>query len=183
MGSTSARLDNTTLRDRTLWYDGSSSFTPEQLLQAIKTQDVRFVTELTPLIDEYNRCVSKEQQLTIKTDCDPIRAEWTIPSKYKNLDVVEYVSKAHYLLYQDIDPAELRTREKRLAHELLLFKRLRLFDVLRAIIWIINTLTVNDVVWGVGRGSSVSSYVLFVIGVHDVDSVTYGLDIDDFLRE
>jgi DNA polymerase III alpha subunit len=38
-------------------------------------------------------------------------------------------------------------------------------------------------VWGIGRGSSVSSYVLYVLGVHDVDSYAYDLDIGDFLHD
>jgi DNA polymerase III alpha subunit len=37
-------------------------------------------------------------------------------------------------------------------------------------------------VWGVGRGSSVASYVLFLIGVHRIDSMKYNLDYKEFLR-
>jgi DNA polymerase III alpha subunit len=54
--------------------------------------------------------------------------------------------------------------------------------ILRAITYVINTLQDKNIVWGVGRGSSVSSYVLYILGVHDVDSVKYNLDIADFLR-
>lgn len=183
MEHTSARSPKTILKDRTLWYDGASAYTPVQLLQAIKTRDVRYVTEMTPMIEQYNQHALKDHQLVVKTDCDPLSFEWTIPEAYKKLDVVDYLSRAHELLFEGTDTPELLLRERRLAQELILYQRHGLFDVLRAIIWIINTLTAKDTVWGVGRGSSVSSYVLFVIGVHDVDSFAYGLDIDDFLHQ
>ena len=40
----------------------------------------------------------------------------------------------------------------------------------------------NGVIWGVGRGSSVASYVLYLIGIHKVDSMYYDLPINEFLR-
>ena len=43
-------------------------------------------------------------------------------------------------------------------------------------------LKTNSIVWGVGRGSSVASYVLFLLGVHKIDSVKYNLDWREFLR-
>jgi len=40
----------------------------------------------------------------------------------------------------------------------------------------------NRVIWGVGRGSSVASYVLYLLGVHRIDSMYYDLDAGEFLR-
>jgi len=40
----------------------------------------------------------------------------------------------------------------------------------------------NGIVWGVGRGASVASYVLYLIGVHRINSIQYGLDWREFLR-
>jgi DNA polymerase III alpha subunit len=40
----------------------------------------------------------------------------------------------------------------------------------------------HNIVWGVGRGSSVASYVLYLIGVHKINSMYYDLDIEEFLR-
>ena len=40
----------------------------------------------------------------------------------------------------------------------------------------------NDVVMGVGRGSSVDSYVLYLLGVHKIDSIKYNLDYREFFR-
>ena len=49
-------------------------------------------------------------------------------------------------------------------------------------IWISENMSENDIVWGVGRGSSVASYVLYLIGVHRIDSIKYNLDWREFLR-
>ena len=54
-----------------------------------------------------------------------------------------------------------------------------LFPVLKVLIYIIDTMRKNNLVWGIGRGSSVASYVLYLIGVHKVDS-KYNLDIKEF---
>ena len=40
----------------------------------------------------------------------------------------------------------------------------------------------NKFIWGVGRGSSVSSYILYLIGVHRVNSLKFGFDIKDYLK-
>jgi DNA polymerase III alpha subunit len=48
--------------------------------------------------------------------------------------------------------------------------------------YIVDTLRDNKIIWGVGRGSSVSSYVLYLLGVHRIDSLKYQLDYREFLR-
>jgi DNA polymerase III alpha subunit len=53
---------------------------------------------------------------------------------------------------------------------------------LRYLKYLVDTLRKNNVVWGVGRGSSVASYVLFLIGVHRIDSLYYDLNVDEFLK-
>jgi DNA polymerase III alpha subunit len=48
--------------------------------------------------------------------------------------------------------------------------------------YLVDTLRKNIIVWGVGRGSSVASYILYLIGVHRIDSLYYDLDIAEFLK-
>jgi DNA polymerase III alpha subunit len=40
----------------------------------------------------------------------------------------------------------------------------------------------NNIVWGVGRGSSVASYVLYLLGIHKIDSIKYNLSPDEFFK-
>lgn len=178
-----AHLLSTELNGRTLWFDGASSYDPSILSKVARMYNVEHVDYIDESVRKYNQMVSKEQELTVKTDCKPLDYKWNVPDEYKTLDIVEYISEKHLLITANMDEDECIERDIRLATELKLFKKHGLFDVLRTVIFIINKLTTEDVVWGVGRGSSVSSYVLYVIGVHDVDSFMYDLDINDFISE
>jgi DNA polymerase III alpha subunit len=100
--------------------------------------------------------------------------DFDIPQYYKEIDVEQYLIN----LIPDQDPVKLQ----RVAHELEIFSARNLYPVLQLLIYIIDTMRKNHIVWGVGRGSSVASYCLYLIGVHKVDSIKYGLDINEFLK-
>lgn len=179
-----ALLLSTELKDRRLWFDGDSSYNPNKLYDLIQLYDVEYVDYFNTLVEQYNKQVSSAQQFKAKQECNPLQFQWVLPEPYLSLDVVDYVASRHEgQLDSEITQEEVVEREKRLANELSNYKQRGLFEVLRAVIYIINTLIDHNIVWGVGRGSSVSSYVLYVIGVHDVDSFAYQLDIDDFLHD
>lgn len=177
-------MSKTELKDRTLYYDGDTEVTPDRVIDLIDRglRDL-YVSEVTDDIKQYNRLSSNK--LTKKDDIRPLSFEWNIPEKYKNLDVIEYVIDkwAVECVNKEITSEDADLRAKRVSDELHLYKELNLLPILRAIIYVINTLQDKKIVWGVGRGSSVSSYVLYLLGVHDVDSVKYDLDIADFLRK
>ena len=97
---------------------------------------------------------------------------WHMPDQYKKLDIAEHVLS---LCRTD---AELQ----RCGHELLLFQERNLFDLLRYLKYLVDTLRANHMIWGVGRGSSVASHVLYLLGVHRIDAMFYDLDVQEFLR-
>jgi DNA polymerase III alpha subunit len=66
--------------------------------------------------------------------------------------------------------------------ELTMFEERNLFPVIQILIYIIETMRKHKLVWGVGRGSSVASYVLYLLGVHKIDSLKFNLDIQEFLK-
>jgi DNA polymerase III alpha subunit len=70
----------------------------------------------------------------------------------------------------------------RVSEELEAFIEHDMLDLLFCLKYIVDTLRTNNVVWGVGRGSSVASYVLYLLGVHKIDSLKYNLDWREFLR-
>ena len=70
----------------------------------------------------------------------------------------------------------------RTCNELYLYDKYGIIDVLKVCVYIVDTLRKNNIIWGVGRGSSVASYVLYLIGIHKVDSIKYELDINEFLK-
>lgn len=97
---------------------------------------------------------------------------WHMPDEYKQLDIAEQLI------------AMCNTEEKlqRVGHELLLYQERGLFDLLRYLKYLVDVMRENCVIWGVGRGSSVASYVLYLLGVHRIDSLYYDLDVQEFLR-
>ena len=179
-------MHNTTLQDRVLWYDGHLSLPPERLFDAISrgiSPSLLHPTHVTEDVLQYNKMVNKDQHFNVKHHVDTLSLEWSYPAAYKSIDVEGFVFD---ILEQEIDGMtkdEKLKRINRTVHELDLFFAYSLSDVLKLMIFIIDTFEKRGIVWGVGRGSSVSSYVLYLLGVHDVDSVEYDLPIEDFLRE
>ena len=98
--------------------------------------------------------------------------DWSLPKEYELLDVAEYVKQ------------QCNTREQydRVIDELAQFEQRGMMHILLWLKYFVDTLRENNMVWGVGRGSSVSSYVLFLLDVHRVDSLKYELDIKEFLK-
>ena len=70
----------------------------------------------------------------------------------------------------------------RVEEELELFSQHGMINLLFYLKYLVDTMRENNIVWGVGRGSSVASYVLFLIGIHKIDSIKYNLDIKEFLK-
>ena len=133
--------------------------------------------------DQFNRASKKLHLNMFITQLDEIGVDveqyhkqnqnnWHMPEKYKQLDIAEYLLK---LCTTD---AELQ----RVGTELLLYQERNMFDLLRFLVYIVDVMREQNIVWGVGRGSSVASYVLYLIGVHKIDSLYYDLDIAEFLR-
>ena len=100
------------------------------------------------------------------------QSEWFMPDEYKNMNVIEYIIKLTNT------PQEY----KRVDEELQEFKKRDMLDLLKYMIYLVDFMRENNIVWGVGRGSSVASYVLYLIGVHRIDSIQYDLDWREFLR-
>ena len=104
------------------------------------------------------------------------QSEWFMPQEYKELDVVTHLLNQYPNL-------KLGSKEyQRVQEELHEFKMRGMNDLLRYMIYLVDFMRENDIVWGVGRGSSVASYVLYLIGVHRIDSLKYNLDWREFLR-
>lgn len=100
------------------------------------------------------------------------QAVWFMPDHYKNMDIAEHV----------LSLCQTPEQLQRVGQELLLYQERNLFDLLRYLKYLVDLMRDNHIIWGVGRGSSVSSYVLYLLGVHRIDSLYYDLDPCEFLR-
>jgi len=96
---------------------------------------------------------------------------WFIPDEYKNLDIEEFL--VEQCPKHNLD---------RLIIELELFRKHNMIMVLRSMKYLVDTMRSNGIVWGVGRGSSVASYALYLIGVHKIDPIKYNLSINEFFK-
>lgn len=177
----------TTLKDRVLWFDGDSSFKPQALydllLSGRELDSTVFVTELSQDIIQFNRLVP-EKALSVKTELKNITPEWKIPEKYKGIEPTKYVLEKllDEIDREDFSVEEIDERVSRVTEEIELYREYGLEDILKVIIYIVDVFTENKIVWGTGRGSSCCSYCLYLIGLHDVDSVKYRLDLTEFFR-
>lgn len=145
---------------------------PEHNLRTVLVEKpIHFHSDL-----EINTKVSFEVYQPIDSDLsqfdDNSQAKWFMPEEYKNFDIAKYV------LELCVSDEELQ----RVGQELLLFQERGMFPLLCYCKYLVDTMRKHNIVWGVGRGSSVSSYVLFLIGVHKINSIYYDLSIDEFLK-
>lgn len=101
-----------------------------------------------------------------------MQSNWFMPDDYKRLNVYSYL----------LDKCTTDDEKRRVSIEYAEFDQRGLVNVLRFMVYLVDFMRENNIVWGVGRGSSVASYVLYLIGVHRIDSIQYGLDFNEFMR-
>ena len=124
---------------------------------SVELEGTRSESDISLSVDEYD---------LINQHC------WIMPEEYQQLDIAQHV----------IDCCKTEDEMQRAGKELLMFQERNLFNLLRYLKYLVDTMRANNIIWGVGRGSSVSSYVLYLLGVHRIDSMYYDLDPGEFLR-
>lgn len=145
---------------------------PEREIKHALVKDLD-LSKVEELIDNIHKFVEyKPIDVDVTTFDSVMQSQWHMPEEYQNLDV------AQWILDQCKEDHELQ----RVGEELLLYQERDLFNLLKYLKYLVDTMRDNNVVWGVGRGSSVASYVLYLIGVHRINSMYYNLDVSEFLR-
>jgi len=166
---------------------GQASVTERNIVELIyqnKFQNIQHCLIPQELVDKYNSIVNanKDSLDTLQSNIDTTidqdlfdqnnRLNWFMPEEYKQFDIEHYV----------LGLCKTSEEIERVNYELNLYKSHAMIDVLQFLKYMVDTLRKNNIVWGVGRGSSVASYVLYLMGVHKVDSIKYNLDPSEFLR-
>lgn len=141
---------------------------PEQYNSAVKTtHSYHFLPSLKKYVPR-----SETENITVEEFDRQQQNNWHMPDEYKDFPIVEWL----------LQQCKTQDQLQRVGQELLLYQQMDLMNLLRYMKYMVDTFRKNGIVWGVGRGSSVSSYVLFLIGVHKIDSLYYDLDIEEFLK-
>ena len=142
----------------------------------------RIVTKDTEKIDTYNHFCSLfkfNDVIDYETPADTNdkysykNAEnWNMPDEYRQLNIIDHL----------LSKTQNEEQYQRVVKELEEFEKRDMFPMLKFLVYMVAELKHNNIMWGVGRGSSVSSYILYLIGVHKIDSIKYKLDYKEFLR-
>jgi len=136
--------------------------------------------------------------ITVDIDNEFLKLENTANIKLKNppletLSIEEFdkICQQEWFNPQDYCPnliemlygmCNTTDQRDRVSEELEAFIKHGMMDLLFYLKYLVDMLEENNIVYGVGRGSSVASYVLYLIKVHRVDSLKYNLDWREFLR-
>lgn len=146
----------------------------ENLVEGVMRHGPRILSKCVSQAEELAEYQSRITQEFLDYEVPRLQIDssnWLIPEDYKHMDIAEYLVNACP-----------ENNYNRLVDELELFQKHHMLDLLKTMKYIVDTLRKNNVVWGVGRGSSVASYVLFLLGVHKIDPIKYELQINEFFK-
>lgn len=115
-----------------------------------------------------------EHTISIEQFDANLQDNWFMPESYKStsFDIVSFL----------LDKCITDVEQNRVLEELELFAKHDMIDLLCYLRYLVDTMKENNIVWGVGRGSSVASYCLYLLNVHRIDSIKYNLDIREFFK-
>lgn len=178
----------TELADRILRFDGVSILDPDQVLEALrrglKPSELR-VSAFTPEIEAFNREVTEEELLK-ESSLEPINIDlaWILPQKYLSIDLWDYIITVFDSRLPDFKYTELELQEatRRIEAELLEVHARGMSEFMKTIIYVLDVFRAKNVIWGVGRGSSCASYLLFILGLHVVDCVKLQVPMEEFFH-
>lgn len=120
----------------------------------------------------FQRFNEQLNQLDIADFDSALQSDWFMPPEYKDFDVKEWC----------LSRCTTNEQIKRVEAEMAAYEERGMIPLLQWTKHFVDTCNENGIVWGVGRGSSVASFVLYLLGVHQIDSVKYNLDWQEFLR-
>lgn len=168
---------------------GAIFVSPEEMFESIYTGKISTFRNIyldDKIVDQFNAAKDSNRDnfdyLNKYTEPDVLleqfdknqQANWFMPERYKStlFDVEQYI----------LSLCKTEVETNRVLEELELFVQYGMIELLCYLKYLVDTMRENNVVWGVGRGSSVASYCLYLLGVHKIDSIKYNLDIREFLK-
>lgn len=100
------------------------------------------------------------------------KEHWFTPESYTKIDLRDWcISRCNTDIERSRVHAEIDEFEKR-----------TMIPAILHMIYCVDIWRKNNIVWGVGRGSSVSSFVLYLIGITRLNPLKYNLDLSEWLK-
>ena len=171
----------TILKDRALKYNGVSIIEAdkiiEYLLKRIPLSQIEVFNQNDDVKNFNNNSI---EQIKIFNETEEVKLnyDWIIPDEYKSLDLDNYFSLKIESINKDREVVE-----NRVMNELNEVRRMDFEMGIKTIIYVIDRFRKEGIVWGVGRGSSCASYLLYLIGVHCVNPLKYNIPYTEFFHE
>ena len=162
------------LQNRLLQADGTNIVEPdvvEDLILSGVSPNKILTTEMTEDIELFNSMSDIPVLVYDENDTLVLDFDYQIPQDYKDIDLIEFFSQ--FITEENVE---------RIAQEIEYVYTLNIIDEIRTIIYVVDVLDMKKVVWGVGRGSSCASYLLFLIGLHCVDCIKYDIPCEEFFH-
>lgn len=180
---------STQLFNRKLRFDGVSIIDPDDvfsfLLDGALPKDI-MITHQTEDISAFNVQVNNDDKILVDAEM-PIRIcqDWDIPEPVKNIDLIDYVGLhfGDFLKTANYTELEIEAAFDRIDAELNEIHRRGLENLFRVIIHVLKIFKKENIIYGVGRGSSCASYILFILGLHVVDCVKFNVPMDEFYHD
>ena len=134
------------------------------------SEDIKQLEDIAELT--FNRFNEQLDSISIEDFDEALQSDWFMPEEYKEFNIEDYC----------LDRCTTPEQVARVKAEMLAYQERGMIPLLQWTKHFVDTCLENNIVWGVGRGSSVASFVLYLLGVHQIDSVKYNLDWQEFLR-
>mgnify|MGYP005839994919 CR=1 FL=1 len=103
--------------------------------------------------------------------------EWTYPKRYDKIDIlkraISWLQNKNLLSDQYIE---------RLEQEYLEIEKREMESFIRCLLYITDEFRKHDIVWGVGRGSSCASLMLYALGINKIDPIKYDIPMEEFFK-
>lgn len=177
----------TALLDRRLRYDGVSIIPPERVARLLLSGTAPSQLRLTHHDADtllFNEQV--EDELRVET-AEPVKLgfDWRLPASYQQLDIEEHFISlgAEKILNSSYTEQQQLVAMNRISEELAEVQRRGMVELIRTVIYVLDVFREKKVIWGVGRGSSCASYLLFLAGLHAVDCVKYDVPLTEFFHD
>ena len=176
----------TELNDRVLWFDGVNEvladLVPRLLLMEVPISKI-VVREPNDDVNLFN-LINDEQIENTKTDIGQLDKSWNIPPQYRDMDLSAHMAKAleQFSLDKNLNSSEYQVYSSRLNDEMRIIQEHGVESLFKTLIYVVDTFRRDGIVWGVGRGSSCASLVLFLAGLHKVDPVKYNIPMSEFFH-
>ena len=100
------------------------------------------------------------------------RANWLTPEPFASIDVLDWC----------ISQCSTEQEIQRVKMEISEMQQRNMISLVRHLIYCVDIWRKSGIVWGVGRGSSVCSFVLFLVGINRINPLEYDLDLREWLK-